>query len=136
VGVAQAERLDEFLPRKRAVGRLYRELLAGVPGLELAPERTGYAENLWWVFGLVLDESVPFDAAEAMRRLAALGVGSRPFFYPLHRQPFFDGAYHGLSLPVAERLGERGLYLPSGLALTDDQVRRSAAALRAVLGAP
>lgn len=135
VGVAQAERLDECIARKRQVGRLYRALLQDVPGIELAPDRTKYAENLWWVFGLVLDESVPFNAAEAMRRLAAQGIGTRPFFYPLHRQPFFAGTYHHLSLPVAERLGERGLYLPSGLALTNDQVRRSAAALRDVLGA-
>lgn len=135
VGVAQLERLDAFVRRKREIGRRYREQLAGVAGLELAPERTGYAENGCWVFGVVLDESVPFDAAEAMRRLAALGVGTRPFFYPLHRQPFLGGAHSALSLPVSERLGERGFYLPSGLALTDEQVRRAAAALRQILEA-
>ncbi|MCM2333251.1 MAG: DegT/DnrJ/EryC1/StrS aminotransferase family protein [Anaeromyxobacteraceae bacterium] len=134
VGVAQLERLDEFLERKRELGRRYRAALGGVRGIEVAPERTAYAENLNWVFGLVLDERVPFDAAEAMRRLAALGVGTRPFFYPLHRQPFFGDRFAGLSLPVSERLGERGLYLPSGLALTDAQVDRAAAALRAVVG--
>jgi perosamine synthetase len=99
----------------------------------VAPERTAYAENGHWVFGVVLDDDVPFDALEAMRRLGALGIGTRPFFYPLHRQPFFEGRYDGLSLPVAERLGERGLYLPSGLALGDAQIDRSAAALRRVL---
>lgn len=133
VGVAQLERLDAFLERKRALGRRYREALRGLAGVALAPERTDYAENGHWVLGVVLDDDVPFDALEAMKRLGALGIGTRPFFYPLHRQPFFEGRFADLSLPVSERLGERGLYLPSGLALTDAQLDRSAAALRRVL---
>ena len=135
IGVAQLERLDAFLAKKRRTGERYRELLRGVDGVELAADETPYARNLYWVFGVVLSDAVPFDAVEAMRRLGALGVGTRPFFYPLHRQPVFRrmGLFEGLSLPVSERLGERGLYLPSGLALTDEQLERSAAALRSVL---
>jgi perosamine synthetase len=135
IGVAQLERLDAFLAKKRRTGERYRELLRGVEGIELAADETPYARNLYWVFGVVLSDAVPFDAIEAMKRLGALGIGTRPFFYPLHRQPVFRrmGLFEGVSLPVSERLGERGLYLPSGLALTDDQIERSAAALRSVL---
>jgi perosamine synthetase len=135
VGLAQLERLDTFVTIKRRMGARYRELLLGVDGIELAPSETPYAKNIYWVFGVVLSDTVPFDAGEAMRRLGARGIGSRPFFHPLHRQPVLRrmGLFQGVSLPVSERLAERGFYLPSGLALTDEQLERSAAALKDVL---
>ncbi len=135
VGVAQLERLDSFLALKRRNGALYRELLGDVDLVELAPHDTPYASNLYWVFGVVLSERVPFDAAEAMRRLTALGIGTRPFFHPLHLQPAFRamGMFEDVVLPVSERLGRRGLYLPSGLSLTEEQIRRSAAGLSKIL---
>ncbi len=89
LGVAQLERLAEFVARKRRMGQRYTELLTGVAGLELMPARTSYAENIYWVYGVVLKDEVPFDAAEAMRRLGAQGIGTRPFFWPMHEQPVF-----------------------------------------------
>ena len=70
-----------------------------------------------------------------MRRLAALGIGTRPFFWPMHEQPVFRrmGLFEGQRFPVAERLARRGFYLPSGLALTDEQIDRAASALREVV---
>jgi perosamine synthetase len=87
------------------------------------------------VFGLVLKEEVGFDAAEAMARLARLGVGTRPFFWPMHEQPVFRamGLFDGARHPVAERLARRGLYLPSGIALRPAQLEASAHALRSIL---
>jgi len=135
VAVAQLERLDEFTARKKQMGRLYRELLGGVPGIEFQPERTPFAENINWVFGLVLDSSIPFDAVEAMRRLAGLNVQTRPFFWPMHEQPVLRrmGLFAGESHPAAERLARRGFYLPSGMALTAAQIDRVTAAVRQVL---
>jgi perosamine synthetase len=135
VGVAQLERLDEFVERKRRMGRLYNECLSGTAGITLPLPATADAENVYWVYGVVLQDEVPFDAMEAMKRLAALDVGTRPFFWPMHEQPVFHkmGLLRDVSCPVASRLARRGFYLPSGLALTDDQIRRSAAACRAML---
>ena len=79
IGVAQLERLEEFATHKRRMGRRYDELLQGISGLQLPLAATPYAESIYWVFGVVLNEEVPFDADEAMRRLAARGVGTRPF---------------------------------------------------------
>jgi perosamine synthetase len=137
IGLAQLERLDQAVARKREIGRMYGELLAGVPGLELAPAKAEYADSLYWVYGVVLADDVPFDAAAAMDRLAAKGVGCRPFFWPMHEQPVFlkRGLFAGAHLPVAERLARRGFYLPSGLAATDEQIHRSARALREVMTA-
>lgn len=64
VGVAQLERLDEFIQRKRRIGALYSERLAPVSGLQLPLPQTAYAENIYWVFGVVLDDQVPFDAGK------------------------------------------------------------------------
>ena len=135
VGLAQLERLDEFVQRKRHIFATYTELLAGVEGVALPVPRTDYAENINWVFGVVLDDKVGFDAMEAMTRLGQLGIGTRPFFWPMHEQPVFlaRGLFSGDSHPVSERIARRGFYLPSGLALTDEQMTRVAAALRNIL---
>jgi perosamine synthetase len=128
LGVAQLERLDGFVARKRRMGQRYTERLLTVEGLELMPLNTPYADNIYWVYGMVLKDEVPFDAEEAMRRLGQKGIGTRPFFWPMHEQPVFRkmGLFKGESYPVAERLARRGFYVPSGLALTDEQMEQVA----------
>lgn len=136
LGVAQLEKLDASLEKKRTVGLRYQELLGDVHGVQLPLHETPYARNLYWVFGLVLNDEVSFDAQECERRLQALGVGTRPFFWPMHEQPVFRdrGLFEGERYPVAERIARRGLYIPSGLALTDEQMVYVAEQVRAVLG--
>ena len=128
VGVAQMERLPETLEKKRQIGAWYDELLADVDALERSPTRTDYAENIYWVYGVVLKDSASIDAQEAMRRMQAKGIGTRPFFWPMHEQPVFRkmGLFSGVSCPVAERIARRGFYIPSGVALTRDQAERVA----------
>jgi perosamine synthetase len=136
LGVAQLERLEEFVGRKRTMGAKYRELLQGLPGVQLPVAAVDYADNIYWVFGLVLKDEIVFDAGEAMRRLGGLGIGTRPFFWPMHEQPVFRkmGLFGDTRCPVAERIARRGFYIPSGLALTGGQMERVAAALHTVLG--
>jgi perosamine synthetase len=136
LGVAQLEKIDATLKKKRAIGARYQELLAGTKGLKLPLPRTDYAENLYWVFGLVLDDDVPIDAGEFEKRLQKRGVGTRPFFWPMHEQPVFrrQGFFAGDRYPVAEKLARRGFYIPSGLTLTVEQMEYAAAQVKAVLG--
>lgn len=133
VGVAQLERLDSFVSRKREIGARYDSLLSGSDLLQLPLPRTEYADNIYWVYGLVLADEVAIAAEGMMRRLAARGIGTRPFFWSMHEQPVFKrmgimtescGDY-----PVAERLARRGFYLPSGLALTNQQIDEVATTL-------
>lgn len=135
LGVAQLERLDEFVQIKRRMGTRYTKLLAGTTGIQLPLAQTDYADNIYWVYGLVLDDNVPFDAKEAMARLGKLGIGTRPFFWPMHEQPVFRkmGLFAGLRYPIAERIARRGFYIPSGMALTDGQMERSATAIKEML---
>jgi len=126
LGVAQLERLDEFVARKRRMGSRYTQRLAHLSKLQLPLCRTDYAENIYWVYGIVLDDELPFDAEELMRNLGLKGIGTRPFFWPMHEQPVFQkmGLFAGESYPVAERLARRGFYIPSGIGLTDEQMDR------------
>lgn len=135
LGLAQLERLDEFVKRKRAMGRRYTELLRGVAGVQLPLAATDYADNIYWVYGLVLSDAHPFDAAEAMRRLGKVGIGTRPFFWPMHEQPVFRerGLFGRAECPVAERLARRGFYVPSGLGLTEEEIDVAASAVVSAL---
>jgi perosamine synthetase len=135
LGVAQLERLDKSVAIKRRMGARYAELLRGTPGIQLPVASMPYADNIYWVYGLVLEDAVPFDAKEAMARLGKLGIGTRPFFWPMHEQPVFRrmGLFDGERHPAAERIARRGFYIPSGMALTDAQMQRAARAVREML---
>ena len=125
LGVAQLEQLDQFLEKKRWIGERYNLLFADCPGVKLPLANTDFAENIYWVFGLVIEDSSGFDARDVLSKLAAQGVGCRPFFYPMHQQPVFKemGLFPGKRLPVAERLYDLGFYIPSGLALNESQIK-------------
>jgi perosamine synthetase len=126
MGLAQLERLDEFVSRKRRMGARYTDLLTGLSGVQLPLAKTDYAENIYWVFGLVLNDDLPFDAEEAMQRLGKAGIGTRPFFWPMHEQPVLRrmGLFDGVSFPVAEQLARRGFYVPSGLGLSQSNLEK------------
>ncbi|MEO5590481.1 MAG: DegT/DnrJ/EryC1/StrS family aminotransferase [Gemmatimonadaceae bacterium] len=124
VGVAQLERLDEFVARKHHLFQRYTSLLSDIDSIELPVGETAYARNINWVYGVVIRDDHALDADAAISRLGELGIGTRPFFWPMHEQPVFRkmGLFEGESYPVAERIARRGFYLPSGLALTDEQI--------------
>jgi len=134
VGVAQLERLDEFVSKKKIMGKQYTELLHNIKEIQLPVAKTDYAENIYWVYGLILNKEAPFDAAEVAKRLSAKGIGTRPFFYPMHKQPVFNkmGLFKDEHYPVAENLAERGFYIPSGLALNNEQIENVAKAVRSL----
>ena len=123
LGLAQVERIDRIVERKRFVGEQYRQRLGHISGLNVAVERE-WARNVYWMNGVVLDESVGMDAKMLAAKLKALGVDTRPFFLGMHQQPVFlkRGLFAGETCPITERIGSQGLYLPSGLALTDEQL--------------
>ena len=136
VGLAQVERIDEHVARKRHMGHVYNERLAGLTQIALPVERE-WAQNVYWMYGLVLDDDVPYDATEFASRLRPKGVDTRPFFIGMHEQPVLldRGMFKNESYPVASRIAHRGLYLPSGLAITDEQIDRVSDAVRQVLTA-
>lgn len=124
IGLAQLEKLNEHIEIKRRTGARYFEGLKEIKSLQNPLPSTAYADNIYWVYGLVMGDDIPYDAVEMMRKLGERKIGTRPFFYPMHKQPVFNkmGLFTAESYPVSDKLGERGFYVPSGLALTDEQI--------------
>src|SRR5262249_13527439 len=121
VGLAQTERLEEFVEIHRTNALRYARRLARLPGLTLPVERP-WARNVYWMFGVVVEDAFGITRDELRRRLARRGIETRTFFIPIHLQPIYYEAFKGQRFPVAEELCQRGLYLPSGATLTEAEV--------------
>jgi perosamine synthetase len=124
IGLAQLERLEEFLKMKRTHGLAYLNQLEGVQHIQLPVDKTNYSPNLYWVFGVVITDQIVCEATEIMVALQKEGIGTRPYFWPMHEQPVFIkmGLFAGESYPIAEKIARKGFYLPSGLTLAEDNV--------------
>lgn len=124
IGLAQLERLDEFVERKRRMGAMYTELLKDVPGIQLPIAKTDYAANIYWVYGLVLTDHIGLDAEKSIQRFGKAGVGARPFFCPMHLQPALikRNLFSSNHYPISETMYSKGFYIPSGLSLTSQQI--------------
>lgn len=136
IGLAQIESIEKKLRQKQWMAAGYIERLSGIEWLQLPVEKP-WAKNVYWMFGIVLGEESGLDAEELARRLRARGVETRPFFVGMHEQPVFHqrGLFNGERHPVAERLSRQGLYLPSGLTITESQIDQVSEAIRDILGA-
>ncbi len=135
LGKSQLLRMNDVTAEKRRIGLTYHQFLGGEPSLTMQPTETTYSQNMYWVVGVVLPETC--DARQIAAALRERGVDTRPFFYPLHQQPVL--VRYSLnsqpSLPVSERLGRSGLYLPSFVGITDEEIAQCATSLLDVLAA-
>ena len=122
VGLGQLEEIETFLERKRSMAALYGDGLKNIPGLRL-PVTKNYAENVYWMYAVLVEESLGMSRDDLCRKLKELDVDTRDFFYPCHTQPAVQKIFPGNdALPVTEDIADRGFYLPSGLAITDAQI--------------
>jgi len=124
IGCAQLDRLDEFVEIKRKNAALYSSLLAKVPGVTTPAEKK-WAKNVYWMYSILIDPSeFGMSRDDLTKKLRDAGVDSRDFFVPMHKQPIYEklGFTDDIRRPVSEMLGDRGLYLPSGLGLTEEQI--------------
>ena len=125
IGLAQIEHMPETIQKKRWIGETYTQRLMHIPTVQL-PVEEPWARQVYWMYGLVLDESIGFNAVEFARRLLVEGIETRPFFLGMHEQPVFtnQGLFKGEKYPIAEHIARQGLYLPSGLTLTEAQLEQ------------
>jgi perosamine synthetase len=121
VGLAQLERLDEFTAIKRSIGTRYHNALKDCRGLQLPIPETNFAKNIYWVFSLVIKQESGLNVNKLNELLHAKNIGTRPFFYPMHKQPIFQsmGLFENESYPNSEKISSKGIYIPSGMALKD-----------------
>lgn len=134
VGLAQLERIDWHLERRREVASWYREILRKVPGIkwQVAKDGSGYVD---WLFTIVLDESIQVSRDQVMVRLSERGVETRPVFYPMHvLPPYREMGQEDGPFPVAERISHTGISLPTWAGLQREDVVYVCNALRECIG--
>ncbi|MDD1667971.1 MAG: DegT/DnrJ/EryC1/StrS family aminotransferase [Methanomicrobiales archaeon] len=135
IGLAQLERIDEFVEMRRAHAALYTRLLRGIPGIRFPVERP-WARNVYWMYSILITDEFGLGRDALMGELANRGIETRTFFMPVHEQPVCRdmGLFTGERYPVAEEIGRRGLYLPSGSGLTNEEIMHVATAVREIQG--
>lgn len=136
LGCAQLEQIDEKLSLKRKMGKMYTEQLSVLKDKVILPlERTSYCENLYWVYGIVLPKDHPLDAMDIMKKLRDEKVGSRPFFFPIHKQPILNklGLIDDTPLKNSEWLAKKGFYIPSGIGTTEKQIETVSKVLKRII---
>jgi perosamine synthetase len=132
IGLAQLERIDWHLARRRENAGRYRAALAGCGALSLAGEQP-WARHTYWMNCALLDEGSALEQGELIAALAERGIETRPVFYPLHTLPIYREAAQGQSFPVAESVASRGINLPSSALLTPNEIAYVAVTLRSLL---
>lgn len=132
LGLGQQERIEEIILRKREIGQHYNSMLEALDGFQLPEKQTSYAENIYWVYGLVAQSEE--KANTVLEILKNNQIGTRPFFWCMHEQPLFikRGLFRNEKYPHAEKMARNGFYLPSGLALTNEQINEVSVVLLSI----
>ena len=134
VGIAQLERIEEFVARKRESGRYYQHCLSSIEGIKTQVEKS-WARMVYWMYCIEIEEDTGISAEQMSTALRDREIGSRPFFTGLHEQPALLrlGLFQNDSFPVTERISKQGLYLPSGLNLEKQQIKDIAGAVAEII---
>jgi perosamine synthetase len=137
LGLAQLERIDELVERKRQIFGWYRDRLGGLPGVTLNHEAPG-VKNTYWMVSVIVDPGYGVEKDQLQRIMGDAGVDTRPFFRPLSSLPAYahlpQAAEARERNVVSYRLSPWGLNLPSGLNLDEGMVDRVCQALARALG--
>ncbi len=133
LGYIQMRRLDELVAKRSQVAQWYNERIAEIPGVE-APGIARYTEKVSW-FVYVIRFSKGLNRDEIARKLADQGIPARPYFLPIHLQPYMVErfGFHPEMFPVTEDLGRRSLALPFSGVMQESQVEQVCQALRQVV---
>jgi perosamine synthetase len=136
LGRAQLRKIESIIEQKRRVAHAYTSQLAEVDGIK-TPVELEWARNVFWMYAIEVTDEYPLTRDELAGRLAEAGIESRTFFCPLSMQPFLrrQPGYRHVPCPVAERLWKTGLYLPSSITLSDEQIATIVERIRALVPA-
>lgn len=125
MGLAQLKKIDHIIAEKRRVAQTYNYYLKDVPGLQLPAELEG-AFNIYWMYAIVVKPEFGITRNQLMDILYQHGIETRTFFCPMNQQPFLrreiGKLYRDVPCPVADKLWETGLYLPSSPLLKEKDI--------------
>jgi len=133
VGLAQLERIEEFVKKHRENAHYYNHLLKEIRGITLPPEAP-WAKNVYWMYTILINEEIlGITRDELMKRLEEYGVDTRAAFLPIHQQPPYKDMYKHEKYPIAEQLGRRGINLPSGNTTSKEDIKYVVSAIKGII---
>ena len=128
IGLAQVEKIDDYIAMRRSNAKLYNALLKDIPGITLPPEKE-WCKNVYWMYGILIQPEFGMSMHQLAEKLRERGIDSRTFFIGMHTQPAYQGDDPRFpdctgSFPHSDELQRKGLYLPSASHLTKEQIIR------------
>jgi len=128
IGLGQLENIDKLIQMRISSANLYNKLLKNVKGITLPPSKD-WAKNVYWMYGILLNGDFGMARDKLKEELLKIGIDTRSFFIPAHKQPVFERKSEKFSMPdingkypVSENLGTNGVYLPSSSHLPREDI--------------
>jgi len=123
VGVAQLEKLDEFIEKKRKIAKMYEEGLNELEekNLIILHREMKWAKSVYWMYSILIEDSFGMNRDILMKELERKRIDTRPFFYPMHVLPPYQ---NNERFPIAEEISRKGINLPSGVGLKEEEIRK------------
>jgi perosamine synthetase len=130
VGLAQLERIDKFISKKREIARIYRKEFGNYDKVVFSPEEKGI-RNTYWMSSIILTKKNKVARDFLIGELSKVGIETRPFFDPIYSLPYIN---QHIKLPIVDYLAGNGLNLPSGVKLTEKDIIFIVKEIKRILG--
>ena len=133
MGLVQFRKIEHIIAEKRRVAQTYNHFLKDIDGLQL-PHEADWARNVYWMYAVVVHPEFGITRDELVDQLRADGIDTRTFFCPMNQQPCLleRTGFRAVPCPVADKLWENGLYLPSTYTLSEPVIKQIADVVRQV----
>ena len=126
LGLSQLKRIKTIVKRRHLIGEEYYKYLSVNRNIYIPIPKKNNVKNIYWVVGiLIVNTKLNFNAKYVMNKLKKKNIGTRPFFWPMHRQKVLKkmSFYNSKKFPNSDYLSKYGLYLPSSLTLTKKKIK-------------
>ena len=125
LGLSQLKRIKKIIKRKREIGDFYHKSLKNNKNIIIQPKKISYANNIYWVFGIILKKKDNNLRKKIQKKLLDNGIETRRFFWPMHKQKIFKKMkiFKNEKFPNSEFMSENGFYIPSGINLKNNELR-------------
>ena len=125
LGCGQLENIKKIIKRKREIGNIYYNNLKNNDKIILQQNKTSYSSNIYWVFGILLKKKVKIKRNSLMKKLLEHKIDTRPFFLSMNKQKIFKKMklFTNKKIPNSEYLSKNGFYVPSGLAISNQEIK-------------
>ena len=135
LGCGQLKNIKTIIKRKREIGNLYYKYLKYNKKILLQENSNSYSNNIYWVFGILLKKNLKISRNTIMKKLLGYNIDTRPFFLSMNKQKIFKQKkiFKNIKMPNSEFLSDNGFYVPSGLGISNKEIKYVCFALNKIL---